>query len=222
MKVRVQLFALYREKAGQQEVEVEVPGDATVADLLRDLEEKLPALRGRCQAALIAVNLEYADRSRPLAPTDEVALIPPVSGGAISLRVTARITTEPLDPRAVADSLKRPANGAVVTFEGVVRDNNLGRAVWYLEYEAYPAMAERMLQRIGQEVGERWGAVDVALWHRTGRLEIGETSLVVAVASPHRREGFAACQEMVDKVKELVPVWKKEVWKGGEQWLEGD
>lgn len=222
MKLRVQLFALYREKTGQQEVEVEVPADATVADLLRDLEEKLPALRGRCQAALVAVNMEYADRSRPLAPTDEVALIPPVSGGAVSLRVTARITREPLDSRAIADSLKRPANGAVVTFEGVVRDNHRGRAVRYLEYEAYPAMAERMLQRIGREVGGKWGVVDVALWHRTGRLEIGETSLVVAVASPHRREGFAACQEMVDKVKELVPVWKKEVWEGGEEWLEGD
>jgi molybdopterin synthase catalytic subunit len=131
------------------------------------------------------------------------------------------VTNDVLDPMALQVAVSRAEAGAVVLFSGIVRDNNLGRRVDYLEYDAYPPLAERMLAEIAGEARSRWELTDVAIQHRTGRLEIGEASLLVAVSSPHRADGFAACQYCVDRVKAIVPVWKKEVWKGGESWIEG-
>jgi molybdopterin synthase catalytic subunit len=132
------------------------------------------------------------------------------------------VTREPLDVAAAAREVRRDASGAVVVFLGTVRDHNLGRRVLYLEYDAYPEMACRVMRALAEEAKARWPLTDVVILHRVGRLEIGETSLLVAVSSPHRREAFEAGQWLVDRVKERVPVWKKEVFEGGEEWIEGE
>ena len=131
------------------------------------------------------------------------------------------VTGAVLDPIALSAQVSRPEAGAVVLFSGIVRDNNLGRRVEYLEYDAYPPLAERMLAEIADEARSRWDLTDVAIHHRIGHLEIGEASLLVAVSAPHRHEAFEACEYCVDRVKAIVPVWKKEVWEGGESWIEG-
>ena len=132
------------------------------------------------------------------------------------------ITAGPLSPEPFLQHVRRDDSGAVALFLGVVRDNNLGRRVLYLEYDAYPEMAERKLREVAEEALARWPITDIAIAHRTGRLEIGETSLLVAVSSPHRHDAFAACHHIVNRIKEIVPIWKKEVWEGGEAWIEGD
>ncbi len=133
-----------------------------------------------------------------------------------------RITRDPLDPEPFVQHVRRDESGAVALFLGVARNNNLGRRVLRLEYDAYPEMAERKLRQVAEEMASRWPITDIAIAHRIGRLEIGETSLVVAVSSPHRKEAFDACQQTVDRIKEVVPIWKKEVWEGGETWIEGE
>ena len=132
------------------------------------------------------------------------------------------ITTGSLSPEPFLQHVRRDESGAVALFLGVVRDNSHGRRVLYLEYDAYPEMAERKLREVAEEARARWPITDVAIAHRTGRLEIGETSLLVAVASPHRHDAFAACHHIVNRIKEVVPIWKKEVWEGGEAWIEGE
>ena len=133
-----------------------------------------------------------------------------------------RITADPLEPQPFIEHVRRDESGAVALFLGVVRNNNLGRRVLYLEYDAYTEMAERKLRQVAEEVTARWPITDIAIAHRTGRVEIGETSLLVVVSSPHRHEAFEACQQAVNRIKEVVPIWKKEVWEGGESWLEGE
>ena len=132
------------------------------------------------------------------------------------------ITADPLDPQPFIQHVRRDESGAVALFLGVVRSSNLGRRVLHLEYDAYPQMAETKLRQVAEEIMSRWPITDIAIAHRTGRLEIGETSLVVVVSSPHRREAFDACQHAVDRIKEVAPIWKKEVWEGGEAWIEGE
>lgn len=132
------------------------------------------------------------------------------------------VTAQPLDPQRVVEHVRKDEAGAVVLFYGVVRNENLGRAVDHLEYDAYPEMATKVMRQISEEIAERWPVTDVAMQHRTGRLEIGETSLLIAVSSPHRKEAFEACHALVDRFKEVVPIWKKEVWEGGEEWIEGE
>ena len=133
-----------------------------------------------------------------------------------------RITEEPIRPDALFDCVRSDEDGAVVTFAGVVRDNSLGRETEHLVYDAYREMAEKKLREIGAEIRAKWGLEHVAILHRVGRMEIGETSVLIAVASPHRREAFEACHHAVDRIKQIVPVWKKEVWDNGESWVEGD
>jgi len=135
--------------------------------------------------------------------------------------VLIEITAEPLAAEPFIQHVRRDDSGAVALFLGVVRNNSLGRRVLYLEYDAYPEMAERKLREVAEEALARWPITDIAIAHRTGRLEIGETSLLVAVSSPHRHEAFAACQHIVNRIKEVVPIWKKELWEGGEAWIEG-
>ncbi len=132
------------------------------------------------------------------------------------------VTAKPLDPQSLIDHVRKDESGAVAVFLGVVRNTNMGRRVLYLEYDAYPEMATRVMRQIAEEAKERWPLTDVAMQHRTGRLEIGETSLLIAVSSAHRKEAFEACHSLVDRFKEVVPVWKKEVWEGGEVWIEGE
>jgi molybdopterin synthase catalytic subunit len=132
------------------------------------------------------------------------------------------VTDQPLDPQKLVDHVRSDEAGAVALFYGVVRNNSMGRRVLYLEYDAYPEMATKVMRDIAEEIKARWPVTDIAIQHRTGRLEIGETSLLVAVSSPHRREAFEACHALVDRFKEVVPIWKKEVWEGGEEWIEGE
>jgi molybdopterin synthase catalytic subunit len=132
-----------------------------------------------------------------------------------------KVTGQPLDPRALEKALENPENGGVVTFLGVVRRHSLGKEVSYLEYEAYEPMCAKIMARIAQELAERWDVQDVGIWHRTGRVEIGEASLLVVTAYPHRKEAFEAAMYCVDRIKEILPVWKKEVWTDGESWVEG-
>jgi molybdopterin synthase catalytic subunit len=140
----------------------------------------------------------------------------------VEAAVLIEITAEPLAPEPFLQHVRRDESGAVALFLGVVRDNSHGRRVLYLEYDAYPEMAERKLREVAEEAQARWPITDVAIAHRTGRLEIGETSLLVAVSSPHRHDAFAACHHIVNRIKEIVPIWKKEVWEGGEAWVEGE
>jgi molybdopterin synthase catalytic subunit len=149
-----------------------------------------------------------------------VALIPPVSGGGEE-DVAFRITEEPLSIEALHALVLRPGAGAVSHFVGVVRDSNLGRAVDHLEYDAYPAMATKKMREIAEEVRERWPINAIAMHHRVGRLAIGEASVAIAVSSPHRADGIAACHYAIDRLKQVVPIWKKEVWTDGEHWIEG-
>jgi molybdopterin synthase catalytic subunit len=127
-----------------------------------------------------------------------------------------------LDAQRLIEHVRKDESGAVALFSGVVRNENMGRRVLYLEYDAYPEMAERVMRDIAEDATGRWPLTDVAMQHRTGRLEIGETSLLIAVSSAHRKEAFEACHVLVDRFKEVVPIWKKEVWEGGEEWIEGE
>ena len=205
MPVTVRLFAGLREQAGWSRRELEA---ATVADVW-------PALGlGEEPAGLLyAVNREYAERGRELADGDEVAVIPPVSGGAF------RVTEEPLSLEAVAAEVADERAGAVATFTGTVRRQSRGREVTRLEYEAYAEMAEDVMAQLARDLHERYELCAVAIHHRVGTLGIGEASVAVAVSAPHRQNALAACKDAIDTLKETVPLWKKEVYEGGEEWL---
>jgi molybdopterin synthase catalytic subunit/molybdopterin converting factor small subunit len=204
--VRVRLFAGLRERAGWSERELD--GVARVADVWPALElgDEPPGL-------LYAVNRDYAERERELRDGDEVALIPPVSGGAFLL------SDAPLSLETVVDEVQRDEAGAVATFVGTTRVHSRGRSVDYLEYEAYAGMAEKVMAEIADELRARYELCEVAIHHRIGRVDIGERSVVIAVSAPHRQDALAACKDAIDTLKERVPLWKKEVYEGGEEWI---
>ena len=222
LRVTALLFARLREQAGADRRQLELPAGATVADAYSLLTAQHPDLDPNRAAIRPAVNQDFAEWDRSLADGDEVAFIPPVSGGSHDVGVRFELTDSPLDPRRLEAAVARAGAGAICTFTGVVRDNSRGRATQRLEYEAYPGMAEAQMRAIAAEIGERWPQARVAMAHRTGRLEIGEASVVVCVSAPHRAEAIAACQWGIDRLKETVPVWKKEFFDGGEVWIEGD
>jgi len=206
MRVTVRLFAGLREQAGRSRLELE--DVERVADVWArlDLGEEPPGL-------LYAVNREYVEPTQALADGDEVALIPPVSGGAF------RLVDGPLDVAAVLGEVEDRDAGGVASFVGTVRRRSRGRDVLHLEYEAYEEMAEPMLERLAAELTERHGLCSVAIHHRVGRVEIGEASVAIAVSAPHRAAALAACREAIDTLKETIPLWKKEVYTGGEEWI---
>mgnify|MGYP005839554517 CR=1 FL=1 len=216
MKVRVRLFAAYREHVGHQEMALDLPTGACVGDLAREVLRRYPNLVPSGRSLAIAVNSRYADPKTLLAEGDEVALIPPVSGGDSAM---VEVTEAPLIPDEVAAKVRRNSCGAVVTFLGTTRDHSHGRKVLYLEYEAYQQMALSEMDKIRSQLKDKWEVEEVAISHRIGRVDIGEVSLVVAVASPHRKEAFGACMEAIDLIKKVVPVWKKEVFEGGYTWV---
>jgi molybdopterin synthase catalytic subunit len=203
--IRVRLFAGLRERAGWSERELEA---ATVADVWPAL-----GLGDEPAGLLYAVNREYADRERELADGDEVALIPPVSGGAF------RVTDQPLSLEAIAAEVADEHAGAVATFTGTVRRQSRGREVTRLEYEAYAEMAEDVMAQLAHDLQERYELCAIAIHHRVGVLGIGDASVVVAVSAPHRQDALAACKDAIDTLKETVPLWKKEVYEGGEEWI---
>jgi len=204
--VRVRLFAALRERAGWSERELD--GVTRVADVwpALGLGDEPPGL-------LYAVNREYAPPERELADGDEVALIPPVSGGGF------RLSEAPLSLDAVVEEVRSDEAGAIATFTGTTRVHSRGRRVTHLEYEAYQGMAEDVMAQIAGELRRRYELCDVAIHHRVGRVGIGEPSVVIAVSAPHRQDALAACKDAIDTLKETVPLWKKEVYEGGEEWI---
>jgi molybdopterin synthase catalytic subunit/molybdopterin converting factor small subunit len=205
MSVRVRLFAGLRERAGWSQRDVDA---ATVAEVWAALE-----LGEEPGGLLYAVNKEYATRERALADGDEVAVIPPVSGGAF------RLSDSPLSLDRVVDEVRDEQAGAIATFTGTTRIQSRGRAVTHLDYEAYEGMAEQVMEEIAAGLRERYELCGVAIHHRVGRVGIGETSVLIAVAAPHRQDALAACKDAIDELKERVPLWKKEVYEGGEEWI---
>ena len=208
MNVNVRLFAALRERAGSAKVEVELADGATVGDVwaLLDLGDEPPGM-------LYAVNRAYADRGEVLSVGDEVAVIPPVSGGDF------RLSGEPLSVDAAVAEVRDAGAGAIATFIGTTRAHSRGRDVLYLDYEAYEGMAEQAMADLADELKRRHELCKVAIHHRVGRVEIGETSVVIAVSAPHRTAALAACREAIDELKVSVPLWKKESYVGGEEWI---
>jgi MoaE-MoaD fusion protein len=209
VRVRVRLFAALRERVGAPERELDLPDGACAADVwsaLPELGEEPPGL-------LYAINREYVPRDRRLADGDELAMIPPVSGGAF------RLTADPIDLDAVVAAVADERAGAIATFVGTTRIESRGRTVTRLEYEAYEGMAEQEMARIADELRARYQLVKVAITHRIGPVAIGEASVAIAVSAPHRADALAACKDAIDTLKETVPLWKKEIYEGGEEWI---
>jgi len=217
MEVTVRYFAIVRETVGRSEETVVLDPGATTANLLTRLTDASPALKPLLPVVMLMVNHAYVRADHPLQDGDELALIPPVSGGAEASR-PFRVQSETIDPRAVEAVVADSGMGAIVTFAGTVRNRARGRAVTRLAYEAYVPAAEKMLQQIGREISQRWNIDRVAITHRVGMLEIGETSVVIAVAAPHRADAFAACAYAIDRIKEIVPIWKQEFYTDGAVW----
>jgi MoaE-MoaD fusion protein len=208
VEVVVKLFAALRELAGTPERTLELGDGATAGDVWRALE-----LGEEPGGLLYAVNKEYAERERPLVDGDEVALIPPVSGGAV------RLSTEPLDLAAAVAEVADDRAGAIATFIGTTRIDSRGRTVIHLEYEAYEGMAERVMDELAATLRARYSLCGVSIHHRVGRVGIGDQSVVIAVSAPHRHDAISACRDAIDTLKETVPLWKKEVYEGGEEWI---
>ena len=217
MRVRVRYFAVVRELLGRDEESFEVPAGTRAGDLLCEIARRDPRV-ARLQGSLrVAVNLSLAAEDRPLADGDEVALIPPVMGGAGPVRF--RLTTDPVTVDEAVQLVSHAGAGAVAIFLGTVRDEHNGRTVVRLEYEAYVEMATRVLAEVGAAIEAASPGVRLAVLHRVGALAVGETAVVIAASAPHRAEAFAACREAIERLKREVPVWKKEIGPDGAVWL---
>jgi molybdopterin converting factor subunit 1 len=217
--ITARLFARLREQAGTDCEQVDAAG-GTVADVYQALRHRHPALESDLAIVRPARNQELTSWDAAVVDGDEVAFIPPVSGGSGGA-VLIELATEPLDARRLEAAVAHAGAGAICTFTGVVRDSSRGEDVTHLEYEAYTAMAESQMRAIADEIVERWPQARVAMAHRTGRLEIGEASVVVSVSCPHRAASFEACRHGIDRLKESVPIWKKEFARSGASWIEG-
>jgi molybdopterin synthase catalytic subunit len=219
ISVEFRYFAILRELLGRSSERRDLPDGTTAGEAFALVTGEQPRLAGLQRSVMLMVNQEYVRPEHALADGDELALIPPVSGGDLTLADLFRVTEEEIDPRAVERMVAGPDVGAVVTFTGTVRDNARGRDVVALEYEAYPPAAEKMLARIGADIADRWPSARVAITHRTGRLASGEASVVIAVASPHREAALAAAAYAIEQIKIIVPIWKKEFYQDGAVWV---
>jgi molybdopterin synthase catalytic subunit len=216
MRVSVLLFAGLREAVGQKQVFLELPDDASLAELMAALGGEYPVVAAYRGRLVISVNAERALLDRVLRDGDEVALLPPVSGGS----GRRQVSEQPLSMDALIAEVLGDEMGGLVTFTGIVRDHSRGQTIDHLEYEAYGEMAERELDAIGRQVRERWPMVRYAVSHRVGRLAIGEPAVMIAVAAPHRPAAFEACRFIIDTLKQTVPIWKKEFASSGAYWVE--
>jgi MoaE-MoaD fusion protein len=233
VRVRVRLFARYREATGQERIDVDLPEDGTVESAWSAVVDRHPQLSAYRPYTLFAVGHDYVAAEHHLRPGDELCLFPPVSGGSGTPRGAAsgtpggatpadvfEVVEHPLSPDAIAASVDDPGAGGIVIFSGVVRNETGGRSVKFLEYEAYAPMAAAKMREIGAAVRARWpGVKRVAMLHRIGRLEIGEASVLIAISAAHRGEAFEACRFAIDTLKTTVPVWKKEHFEDGEVWV---
>jgi len=229
--VSVLFFGAARDAVGHEEVELSINPGSTAAQVFEQLVRSHPELQRFGKSLLLAVNQEYADQKQEVRDGDELAIFPPVSGGApgsadVSSPPTVgndffELTTGPIDVGAVARRVVLPECGATVTLDGYAREWTKGRRTLHLVYEAYEAMALPEMRKLGEQAHEKFDIAHIGIVHRTGRLEIGETSVVIAVSAPHRRAAFEACEWAIRELKRTVPIWKKEVFEDGEVWVEG-
>jgi molybdopterin synthase catalytic subunit/molybdopterin converting factor small subunit len=223
MKIEVLLFGLLKDIVGRSSETLELADGARVRDVLAYYSQKIPRFEAMIPALAVSVSQEYALPYRALREGDEVGLLPPVSGGsAESHDGEIVIVREPIDSQAVVKRLKHPADGATVVFDGIVRDNTRGRRTLFLDYEAYEGMALKQMKSLAAESRTRFGVRAVSIVHRLGRLEIGETSVLIVVASAHRGTAFDACRWIIDTLKKTVPIWKKEYFEDGAVWADGE
>ncbi|HWB86953.1 MAG TPA: molybdenum cofactor biosynthesis protein MoaE [Bryobacteraceae bacterium] len=229
MHVRVLFFGMLKDVVGRSADEVEIADGSPLRAVFDAYADRYPRLRDLAGSTVLARNREFSEPGTCLVDGDEVAFLPPVSGGSPRDAVETgpdghyfSLTRHPIDTRQVASRILTGADGAVVTFEGIVRNNTKGRATLCLDYEGYEAMALPTMARIGREIAQSHAVTRVAMVHRLGRMLIGETSVAVLVAAPHRRAAFEAALEGINRLKKLVPIWKKEHFVDGEVWVEGE
>ena len=234
MQVRVLYLGMLRDIAGRDQEVVEIADGSRLRDLYAELEQRFPKLQGFRNSIALALNQEYSDAAAELRNNDVVALIPPVSGGGAVdddstvetpvplISAHARIVGEPIRTAATVAALKRPEDGAVAIFDGIVRNNSRGRSALYLDYTAYEPMALRQMEQLAQQALATYAIRDVRIVHRVGRLQIGESSVYIAVAAAHRAAAFDACRWLIDTLKKTVPVWKKEHFEDGAVWADGE
>lgn len=221
---------MLKDAAGAAEGRLELPEGATVEAAMEAAEAKWPELARHRRSTVVAVNQRYAQKTEALRDGDEVALLPPVSGGEGPWVQAVEdegghffgLTREPIDTQWLRERTAQPQDGAVVVFEGIVRNHSGGRRTLYLEYECYEAMAIRVMAEMGRGIAAKHGVSRVGIAHRLGRLEIGEASVVIVVASPHRQAAFDAALEAINRLKREVPVWKREHFEDGAEWVEGE
>ena len=230
MRVTLLAFGLLRDHLPNPAGSLELPAGATVRDLLERCRALTPANAAPWSSIAVAVNQEYVSAAHPLTDGDEVALLPPVSGGSGKAKPAAQLASTPaialthysIDPSAITRFLKRGEDGAVVLFDGIVRNNSRGRRTLHLFYEAYEEMALAQMHRLAAQAFADYPVRDLAIVHRLGRLDIGETSVVIAVSSAHRAAAFDACRWLIDTLKQTVPIWKQEFFEDGAVWAQGD
>jgi molybdopterin synthase catalytic subunit len=224
MHVHILPFGVLKDSFGKDPFSLDLPDRATVADLLTRLGEQAPAL-GSLGIA-VSVNAEYADRNQVLRENDEVGLLPPVSGGAVPLDLddptAVRLTREVIDSETLVRDAKRGEDGALVVFDGIVRNNSRGRQTLYLDYEAYEEMALKQMSELAAESLRRFGVRHAGIIHRLGRLQVGETSVLIIVSSAHRAQAYEASRWLIDTLKKTVPIWKKETFVDGAVWADGE
>jgi molybdopterin synthase catalytic subunit len=230
IRVQVLFFGAARDAVGAEDARVEIPAPATAASARSHILAAYPELQRFGKSLLFAVNQTYAEPDREIHQDDELALFPPVSGGSSkqpavepqASRDFFELTTDAIEVGEVARRVVLPECGATVTLDGYAREWTKGRRTLYLVYEAYEPMARNELKRLGAQAHERFPITHIGIVHRTGRLEIGETSVVISVSAPHRRAAFEACEWAIRELKRTVPIWKKEVFEDGEVWVEGE
>jgi molybdopterin synthase catalytic subunit len=232
MRVHVVYLGMLRDIIGRGHEAVELAEGSRVADLFAELEQRFPKLSGLRNSLALALNLEYSNAAAELHDNDEVALIPPVSGGkdddgtdeTVRLLISehARLVDEAITTDPILAAIKRPEDGAVVVFDGIVRNNSRGRRTLYLDYTAYEHMALRQMEQLARRALADFAIRDVRLVHRLGRLQIGETSVYIAVTAAHRAAAFDACRWLIDTLKKTVPIWKKEYFEDGAVWADGE
>ena len=230
MQVRVLFFGMLKDLVGRNGESLELPENSTLSDLLAHYQEIVPRLKPIAASLAISINQEYAAAGARLRAGDEVGLLPPVSGGSSKpdsivppgQSRSAAIVDGVIDAQALLEKIKRPEDGAAIVFEGIVRNHTRGRRTLYLDYEAYPEMALKQMEQLAQQAISRFAIRDVALVHRLGRLQVGETSVAIVVASAHRTAAFEASRWLIDTLKRTVPIWKKEYFEDGTVWADGE
>jgi MoaE-MoaD fusion protein len=231
VRVQILFFGLVKDVVGRSQESLEVAEGSSLESVFDNFAERYPKLKELRKSLVLARNQQFSSGAETLGDGDEIAFLPPVSGGAGSWTHEIEdaesgnffaLTRDPIDARALAGRILRGEDGAVVSFDGVVRNNTKGRATKFLDYEGYESMAVQVMARIGRDLAGEYAIGRVAMVHRLGRLEIGEASVVIVVTAPHRRPAFEAALEGINRLKRLTPIWKKEHFADGEVWVEGE